>query len=151
MIDAPNCPRCSRAMVRFGDCPRCAGIGEELPGVRCGACGGAGAIFICRNLECASTPSERTPPPAPPPSAAREPISPPHWAPAPEELDDDADEEETRAPTVRYDLLPPPERPRRDYHTGEHCFQDGRCLACGKLEMLAARYGWPCQERGHYR
>jgi hypothetical protein len=133
-------------MVRFGDCPRCAGIGEELPGVRCGACGGAGAIFICRNLECASTPSERTPP------AAREPVAPPHGhAPHGHGAHQEPDEEEMRTPTVRYDLLPPPERARREYHAGEHCFEDGRCLACGKLEMLAARYGWRCQERGHFR
>jgi hypothetical protein len=135
-------------MARVGDCPPCAGIGEELPGVRCRTCDGAGGTFACPSLECASTPSERPTPPLPL-AAQPEPAAPLNG----HALEDEPEEHEAEpnVPRVRYDLLPPPERMRSEYHAGEHCFQDGRCLACGKLEMLAARYGWPCQERGHFR
>lgn len=120
------CPKCRETFRIIGACTGCGGRRDE----NCPRCYGTGREIACG---CASGVGAAT------------------------EVVHEAEEKpESSVPAKKYGRPEEPtlealaerarERrgtPRRRVHF-DHDFRDGRCVLCGKLEMLARPHGWSC-------
>lgn len=121
------CPKCRETFRIVGACTGCGGKRDES----CPRCYGTGREIACG---CAAVPRGAATETARMEEETRESTKPAKKYGRPEEPTLEALAERARARRGT---------PRRRTHF-DHDFRDGRCVLCGKLEMLARPHGWSC-------
>lgn len=120
------CPKCRQTYRIVGACTACGGSRDE----KCHRCYGTGREIACG---CASAAGVTAPGIHAQDERPVSPVSTKKYG-RPEEPTLEALAERARERRGT---------PRRRVHF-DHDFRDGRCVLCGKLEMLAGPHGWSC-------